>query len=592
MRTSTYDVPENVSVSLASVLARRANVPGSMVRARAAGLANETSDENAPLLSVIVESESSADLAEDCDDLGPREEVRKLGDRFLSARVTTATLKKLARSGHVRIQSKKQSLPHLTHVHPEIGLVKGFGGQRVVSEDGSGVLVGVVDSGFDLSHPVFRDASGQLRVEALLDQTDGNKEFDTPQLQGSWSSGRGSGFDSDGHGTHVACIAGGSSFKGCEGIAPQSRLLLVKTDFENTDEAVSWIFRRAGATPCVVNLSFGHHFGAHDGTDAEERLHRSLVGPGKIIVASAGNEREQKLHIGGSFHPGLVHEVAFDLLQQRDGFPVVHTTLWYDREDDFSISLVRPDGTVFKQPPLDKAVTYSSALIEIEIARRLYVWSNAIQVQIAIVFKSPRFRTQDLQNWKLRLACNQAAIGRLDGWFHNSGFALFRDHPLGESHRTVGLPATGAGCITVASHVSRSTWDADLGPGEDTQILAGRSSSFSSLGPTRDGRWKPDISAPGQYVTAALADRSESSELEERASTGSRLLTIEGTSMSAPVVTGIVALMLQKKPALGIDEARDILAKTAQHDGHTGPATWTPTYGSGKANVAAALNQL
>ena len=62
-------------------------------------------------------------------------------------------------------------------------------------------------------------------------------------------------------------------------MAPAARFLLVKTDFINTDAAVSWTFRKAGPRPCVVNMSLGHHFGAHDGTDQEERLHRTLIGP-------------------------------------------------------------------------------------------------------------------------------------------------------------------------------------------------------------------------------------------------------------------------------------------------------------------------
>ena len=58
-----------------------------------------------------------------------------------------------------------------------------------------------------------------------------------------------------------------------------------------------------------------------------------------------------------------------------------------------------------------------------------------------------------------------------------------------------------------------------------------------------------------------------------------RLLSIEGTSMAAPVVAGALALMLQRDPALTTARARGILAERARHDAHTGPAPWTPGYG-------------
>jgi subtilisin family serine protease len=190
------------------------------------------------------------------------------------------------------------------------------------------------------------------------------------------------------------------------------------------------------------------------------------------------------------------------------------------------------------------------------------------------------------------MTCKQAVVGRLDGWFHNSGFAEFRPHPLLETHRTIGLAATGEGCLAVASHVTRSDWDSDAGPQTDPQVVKGRTSSFSSLGPTRDGREKPDFSAPGQYVTAALANDSESAGDEARAHSLNRLLTIEGTSMATPVVTGIVALLLQKKPALTLAQAREALKATARRDLHTGPASWDPAYGFGKVDVAAALNRI
>jgi subtilisin family serine protease len=180
-------------------------------------------------------------------------------------------------------------------------------------------------------------------------------------------------------------------------------------------------------------------------------------------------------------------------------------------------------------------------------------------------------------------------VGRLDGWVSNAGLAEFRAHGLVEQSRTIGLTATGDGCLAVASHVSKQAWHSDAGAAQDFHVLVGRSSPFSSQGPTRDGRLKPEISAPGQYVTAALADHSEWAGIDDRARVRERLLTLEGTSMAAPVVTGVVALLLQKKRNLTVQRVRDILQATARHDAHTGLAPWNPAYGYGKLDVVAAL---
>jgi subtilisin family serine protease len=438
------------------------------------------------------------------------------------------------------------------------------------------------------------DSSGKHRVEGLLVQNDDGtqKEFTGPEVAAALAAGSNPAADSNGHGTHVTSIAGGTSFKGFEGIAPDARFLLVKTDFLNTDRAAAWIFQKAKNRPCVINMSLGHHFGAHDGTDAEERLHETLIGPGKLIVISAGNERTDSIHIGGRFFPTESETVLFDILPNQVDGPSATITMWYDQRDDFDIELVSPSGTVFRVPAVGTQSQFPSSAMVVALLRQTYAPSALVQTQIQVRFTTLSVPNLRLRDWRLRMTCNTAVVGRIDGWFSNSGFATFRAHPLIETARTVGLSATGRGCLAVASHVSKNTWKSDLGDESDIRAVVGRSSSFSSLGPTRDGRRKPDISAPGQLVTAALADSSELSRLDERVLTTDRLLTIEGTSMAAPVVTGVVALMLQKKPKLKLTDALTAFTSAARHDAHTGVADWTPIYGVGKIDVKAALDHI
>jgi subtilisin family serine protease len=591
---TTFKLQDKCSVSLASIFARKQQnlAPSSM--ARLAGFRGEDpagiheTDQTA----VLIETSEPTQLAARLASLSHTEGVRPLGGTFVSAQIGSEEIGTVLADPAVhRVQTKKQSQPTLTETLPEIGLLRQ--GARQIQEDGTGVLIGVVDSGFDLSHPAFKDANGNLKVEALLDQTAGDREYTPAQLENGWAGNARPGADANGHGTHVASIVAGSRFLDYEGVAPGARLLLVKTDFINTDDAVSWIFRKAGKLPCVVNMSLGHHLGAHDGTDQEERLHRALSGPGRIIVIAAGNQRNDAIHIGARFLVDEVQTVRFDVRRQRNGAAALILTLWYDQDDRFDVEVITPFGQALPVPaPGDDADVYQTQSLDLELAGRRYSWSRAVQVQISLSFRGRLIADRLLEGWQLRITCRQAMVGRIDGWMNNSGFGVFAPHPLVEGTRTVGISATGDACIAVASYVSRAEWQSDQGRQVDQRVLRGRSSPFSSRGPTRDGRWKPDLAAPGQYLTAALADLSELAESPDRSQVNERLLTIEGTSMAAPVVAGAVALLLQRDPALTPERARAILAESAHHDGHTGVASWTTDYGHGKLDLVAALGRL
>ncbi len=594
MEKTSIQLLDHCSVSLTSLMHRRASKARPLTAVETAGFAPvdpEVIQDSDPV-SLLVETESPRELREGAQ-LAPDDRFQEISEGLVSARVGASGLASLVNSAYVkRVQIKKRSRLHLDRLQPDIALVDG-GGSRSVPEDGDGVLIGVVDSGFDLSHPAFRDANGNLRVNGLLDQgTD--TEFTTAQLAQGWANGTNPGSDENGHGTHVGSIAGGTSHSGQEGVAPGARFLLVKTDFLNTDEAVAWILDQANGTPCVVNMSLGQHFGAHDGTDAEERFHSAVTGPGRIIVASAGNEREDAIHLGSEFFPTQSEQVTFDLLPTANPAesPFVFLTAWYDPAEEFDLNLITPSGQVLPMPANGTTDRYTSNRLEIEFGHRLNNANGMVQIQVLVGTRGGFVPTQFLSGWALRVRCVTAVVGRFDAWFHNSGFARFREHPLVDISRTVGLPATGDGVLAVASHVSRNQFAGDAGTTNDIRAVLGRSSRFSSLGPARDGRWKPDISAPGQYVTAALAAGSQLSGLDERTVVADRLLTIEGTSMAAPAVAGVVALMLQRRGTLTVSQIREIFRSAARHDAHTGAGEWTPAYGYGKIDVPALLAQV
>ena len=104
-----------------------------------------------------------------------------------------------------------------------------------------------------------------------------------------------------------------------------------------------------------------------------------------------------------------------------------------------------------------------------------------------------------------------------------------------ESARTVGLPATGDGCLAVASYVSRADWASDEGPQEDRRVAGG------ARQPVQQPRVRPATAAgspisrrPGKYLTAALADGSELAGWPERARVADRLLTSRAPAWRRP----------------------------------------------------------
>jgi subtilisin family serine protease len=597
MQQRTFVLSEKLSVSLCSMLDRVKKKELPRYTSLAAGyggdLTTPTIANDLVNVNLKIPDLEKAQFPE----LKNNEALDNLSGDYYSGLLRLGTLKQLATLESIeRISTKKQKQLLLDAALKDIALLAPTGTPRTVPENGSGVFIGIVDSGFDLSHPMFQDSNGKLRVKALLDQTKpGNPVFDTAALTSAWASGSNPGSDENGHGTHVATTAGGSSYKGFEGVAPKAQFLLVKTDFVNVDSGVAWIFRQAGTKPCVVNLSLGSHYGSHDGTSQEEKLYEQLIGPGKILVVAAGNERQDNLHIGGRFVPNQVEEVAFDILPSQNAGqpPVSAATFWYEDTDAFDIELITPARQSIIIPAINKTDRFTAANLEIEVSRRRFTPAKAIQIEVAINFtRLNNIRPADLRGWRFRFRCTSATVGRLDGWFANQGFGRFRSHPLLETARTIGIPATSNASITVASHVSKNTWNSDDGQKLDGNVLVGRSSPFSSVGPTRDGRWKPDISAPGQYVTSALANNSELSTLSERALLDQRLVTIEGTSMATPIVTGAIALMLQKKPSLTQKQILDLFTQNARRDQQTGPALWTPTYGHGKLDIAALLSKI
>jgi subtilisin family serine protease len=161
-----------------------------------------------------------------------------------------------------------------------------------------------------------------------------------------------------------------------------------------------------------------------------------------------------------------------------------------------------------------------------------------------------------------------------------------------DDHLTI--PATNEDILSVASFTTKRTWTSFFGRYVQRVVTVGMPSGFSSTGPTADGRFKPDLAAPGEFITSTLSADALPTQNASAFHTTLRTLwaddgvhgVLRGTSMACPHVVGAVALILQKRPELDAPAVKELLRATARTDDFVGPgAVWSPKWGFGKLAV-------
>lgn len=220
------------------------------------------------------------------------------------------------------LMDNARSMTNSNLVNQGIELPKGYSGKDVV--------VGIIDDGFDYTHPTFWDSTmNNFRVKRVWEQSnnsgtspngfDYGSEFDntTDIVNKLYSS------NNESHGTHVAGIAagGGTNIQACNqyrGIAPESDIVLVATDMSGRGifHGIAYIvnYAKSVGKSCVINMSIGGHIGPHDGTSLFDQACdtlRSLLPEGVILVGAAGNERNSKLHFVTSFSASHTSDYTF-----------------------------------------------------------------------------------------------------------------------------------------------------------------------------------------------------------------------------------------------------------------------------------------
>jgi len=473
--------------------------------------------------------------------------------------------------------------------------------------DGSGVIVGVIDTGVDLSHPDLRFPNGTSKVLYVWDQTESGKPPHgfTYGVECSWDQiNRGECREKDtfGHGTHVASIAASSGLASdiYRGIAPGAALFVVKSGGA-TCNGESWTFdegaiidglhylvgkARALGMRLVINLSLGGNVGGHDGTSPLELAIDDLKGQGVTVIVSAGNEADNQGHVTGSLNPANPTRVNWAPVGEGSN---AFVDIWYPNDRAISATLVTPSGEAVSGPTPDNGTRASDGLVKIVPATTAKGTELAISIETKGVLPTT--------GWSiiLKIADNGPSLS-WNAWVDGDScsyppavFSSGEGYTIDEKG-TISVPATSNSAIAVGAYVTKNSWVNKAGKDilvKDYRV--GEIAEFSSRGPTRDGRTKPDVAAPGLFIAAARSMDVPSSDSDP--DQYHRILA--GTSMAAPHVGGVIALMLQYNPQLTPGEIRSILVEGAYLDEFTGlieTSEGSDNWGWGKADARTAIS--
>ena len=535
--------------------------------------------------------------------------------------VTKLPVRRVALSQRVTLCNDSALL--LSHAH---AAQQGAGFSRPYT--GQGVIVGMIDVGTDFNHVNFLDSLGNSRVASVYMPADtlGHR----PVIEGDTLPGAHyttpdeikkltTDSPSESHATHTTGTAAGS-YRGnnYQGVAPDSRLVICAMPEEaltdvNIANSMKYIFNyaRQAGLPAVINMSLASSDGPHDGTSFLSQVIDQLSGPGRICVVSAGNDG------------ALQTCVRKDLASSADTLSTLLANRYGGHNLNGYLSVWSPGGTahrvrvvVVNQKTGD--LCYASPFYSLLPADSVVTLTDAADAGFGKFFTGTvQIATAREENGKFHSIC--AFDARYVKWDFVMGLQYVTDQPAtlrgwsnaytqltnfglprftsGNSLMSISDLATGREAISVGAYCSRQI--APVLDGYNTLVVGSvvnDIATYSSYGPDVNGVARPDIVAPGQclyssynrYDTVMAASGMWVSERVIVGGVEYPYGVNSGTSMSAPVVSGAVALLLQANPSLTPDQVRQALCHSARSDAFVAagdPNRW----GSGKLDISAAL---
>lgn len=516
-----------------------------------------------------------------------------------------------ARSEVLYVNKSEQLFPTMHLVRNETGVTKVTEGVGLDTPyDGTGVVVGVIDQGFEFKHPAFLNACKKWGSSATSGMLKNSAPFNDPN-------------DNEGHATHVANIAVGRKVEGCNyyGVATGAELLPMMSNLSTSSTiaqaAAIKKYAEGEGKPWVINMSFGSNSGPHDGSSDTDQNMDKLSTKGGILVGAMGNSGAEKLHVMHKFtEDGEKAYFYIKLDDQLNTNSVVYSEVWAANAGE-GLFTIRP-------AVLSRGKLYYPTAVQMNAAGQTFEaevspFNNRQYGKFSGYFKQ-LLTKMGLNTGEFVWEVEGKAGAECHAWLNTDlaagAFAktkLTLDDKVYTTPEGDGNYATGAGAASIPSSISVASYNNASGftsingnyypyasfVGEVADI-----SNFSSRGPSLSTDPKalptPTIAAPGGVVISAFSKKAKSfstdaaENVQKVVSGGNSFYygVMSGTSMATPVVTGIIALWLQANPELTSDDVAAILQKTARKDSYTGRnLTWSKEWGYGKIDAYEGLKK-
>lgn len=475
---------------------------------------------------------------------------------------------------------------------------------------GKEVYIGITDWGFDYTHPNFYDTLlTETRIAAAWDQYKQSgpspqgflygTEYKTVNELLAAKSDTANIYSYAYHGSHVAGITGGSGAgTPYRGVAFESQFLMATflIDAASVIDAYEWMYQKSvqDQKRLVINQSWGlHHLGNLDGTSILSQAIDYYSQLGVIFVSSGGNNGDVSFHIKKTF--------TNDTIKTRVNFytytfPTMwgqSLSLWGEQQKAFSakLEILNTSNAVVAETPFFSTATQTSYLDTIIVIGLDTIFYNLTSENQNSLNNRPhmRLRVKNEKTYLKVVLTLTATDGTVHAWnvveltndVGNWGQAFSKINTTytgGDKFYGISEPACTKSTIAVAAYSTGANLAA-----------------FSSQGPTLDERIKPDIAAPGVNIASSLSSYTDASpsilanvDFLGRTYPFGRL---SGTSMAGPMVTGVVALLLEANPYLSAYQVKEIIQQTAREDSFTGTLSTggSTAWGYGKINAYQAI---
>ena len=510
---------------------------------------------------------------------------------------------------------------------------------------GEGVVVGIIDTGIDFQHAMFKDADGNSRIkQAYIFDESGNPSSYTSEMIPSLTTD----YSGQSHGTHTATTAAGSNltYNGITygGMAPEADLVLVGLgeNLYSTSIAmgIKYIFDYADSQnmPAVCSISIGRMWGPHDGTGEFEEVFAEYAGdnPNHILVMSAGNSAAYSSSVGFEYVEGeasaqspfctvinglynatsllninRIYE-GYECFYNRTPGQELACKLHVVNTRTNQILWTSDEITEYTIDDFSGINTYFTGLPEVYVFEDDYSGKCNVIVYTNGMTKKNNY-TKPEYALAISIYPSEGGPCMIDGWegYGNNLFASYHgtigDYVFvsGSDNSTIGDQVSSDDVISVGAYVSKNTMtDVDGNTQNYSSYYSVQDiayfSSYQAPGHGPTGKAKPDICAPGAIVVAGVNSYDTDGYMSADYRTdlvcddpSHPLGSMAGTSMSAPCVAGIIALYLQAAQSvnktLTTDDIRDIFEHTAITDQYTEKSNFGPY---GKINALAGIQYI